>query len=623
MLSKAYFGIGVAGALLLSCGASGNRAAGKRVIVLGIDGMDPAFLERHWSALPNLDRMRRQGEFLRLATTTPPQSPVAWSSFITGLDPGGHGVYDFVHRDPDTMSPYSAMSRTVGGGRRLGIGPYLLPLTEGRAESLRQGTPFWKTLGDHGIPTVLIRMPTNFPPVDCDGLALAGMGTPDLRGSFGAFSYFTDQERHRPGEVPGGEIFRVQLRDGAATLKLPGPANSLRKDNAPTFAPIDVYVDGEHAAARFQVGDRMVVLNEGEWSEWLPVRFPLISGLADAPGMVRIYAQQLREGFSVYVSPVNIDPAEPALPISDPPSYSRELARATGRFYTQGIAQDTAALRQGIFARDEYLTQSREVSLQILKLLRFELERFREGLLFFHFFGVDQNSHILWGLDERKLLETYRLVDETLGWVLERAAGATVLIVSDHGFARFDRAVHVNAWLREAGLLVLKPEADGKQEASLEDIDWSRTKAYALGLNGIYVNQQFRERDGIVAEGEETEAVLREVRDGLLGLRDPANGQPVVHSLVEPRQQFSGDQMADAPDLITGYYPGYRGSWQTALGAIPHVVIEDNRDQWRGDHCIAAEFVPGVYLANRRTGIVQPRLQDLGAHILAEFGIRE
>lgn len=237
--------------------------------------------------------------------------------------------------------------------------------------------------------------------------------------------------------------------------------------------------------------------------------------------MIRIYAQQLREGFSVYVSRVNIDPAEPALPISDPPSYSRELARATGRFYTQGVAQDTAALRQGIFARDEYLTQSGEVSLQILKLLRFELERFREGLLFFHFFGVDQNSHILWGLDERKLLETYQLVDETLGWVLECAAGATVLIVSDHGFARFDRAVHVNAWLREAGLLVLKPEADDKQEASLEDIDWSRTKAYALGLNGIYVNQQFRERDGIVAEGEETEAVLREVRDGLLVLAAP------------------------------------------------------------------------------------------------------
>lgn len=622
MCPKALLSLLAAG-LIVSCHSSSDGSTGKRVIVLGIDGMDPGFLERHWDALPNLDKMRRQGEFLRLATTTPPQSPVAWSSFITGLDPGGHGIYDFVHRDPDTMTPYSAMSRTAEGGRRLGIGPYLLPLTPGRAESLRQGTAFWKTLGDHGIPATVIRMPTNFPPVDCDGLSLAGMGTPDLRGTFGSFSYFTDQERYRPGEVPGGEIFRVEVRDGTVTLKLPGPANSLRKDNAPTFAPIDVYVDAEHGAARFHAGDRVVVLKEGEWSEWLPVRFALISGLADAAGMVRIYAQQLRDGFSVYVSPVNIDPVEPALPISDPPSYSRELAQATGRFYTQGIAQDTAALRQGVFTRDEYLRQSREVSLQMLKLLRFELERFREGVLFFHFFGVDQNSHILWGLDEPKLLETYRLVDETLAWVLERAAEATVLIVSDHGFARFDRAVHLNAWLREAGLLALKPEAEQKEEAGIEDIDWSRTKAYAVGLNGIYVNQQFREREGVVAEGEETEAVLREVRDGLLALRDPANGQPVVHSVVEARQQFSGGHLADAPDLIAGYYPGYRSSWQTALGAVPRVVIEENRDEWRGDHCIAAEFVPGVYLANRRTGIVQPRLQDLGGHILAEFGIRE
>src|SRR5690606_8244503 len=137
----------------------------------------------------------------------------------------------------------------------------------------------------------------------------------------------------------------------------------------------------------------------------------------------------------------------------------------------------------------------------------------------------------------------------------------------------------------------LKPGAEDKDEAAVEDIDWSRTKAYAFGINGIYVNQQFRERDGIVAEGEETELVLNQVREGLLALRDPENGQPVVHNFVEPRREYSEDNLASAPDLIVGYHAGFRGSWQTALGATPRVLIEDNRDEWRGDHCIAADFV--------------------------------
>lgn len=614
----------LAAALLVSCNARNEASASaKQIIVLGIDGMDPGFLERHWDALPHLNRMRQEGDFRRLETTNPPQSPVAWSSFLTGLDPGGHGIYDFVHRDPDTMTPYSAMSRTTGGGRRLGIGPYLLPLTSGHADSLRHGTVFWKTLGDHGIPATILRMPTNFPPAETEGRSLAGMGTPDLRGTFGTFSYFTDDDRFTPGTVPGGEIFRVQLRDGTVRLRLPGPANSLRKDNAATFVPIVVHVDREHAVARFDLGGRQAVLKEGEWSRWIPVRFSLVRGLADAPGMVRIYAQSLKDSFRVYISPVNIDPAEPALPLSDPSSYSTELSHQVGRFYTQGIAQDTAALRQGILTRAEYLYQSRDVSLQMLKLLRFEVRRFHSGLLFFHFFGVDQNSHILWGLDEDELLKTYRLVDETLGWVRQQAPKATVMVISDHGFARFDRAVHLNSWLRDAGLLTLKPGSEQKKQAEVEDIDWFRTKAYALGINGVYVNQQFRERDGTVAEGEETAAVIQQIREGLLTLRDPANGEPVVHSLVEPRRDFSGDSLDSAPDLIVGYYPGYRGSWQTALGSTPKALIEDNRDEWRGDHCIAAEFVPGVYLTNRPTGIRHPRLQDLGAQILAEFGIQE
>lgn len=605
---------------LSSCASRPVPATGQRLIVLGIDGMDPGFLERHWDKLPALDRLRREGEFHRLATTTPPQSPVAWSSFVTGRDPGGHGIYDFVHRDPETMSPYSAMSQTSAGGRTLGIGPYLLPLTGGRVESLRQGEAFWEILADQGIPVTVIRMPTNFPPVDCEGFSLAGMGTPDLLGTFGTFAFFTDHARHEPGVVPGGEIFRAAVDGGRAILRLPGPANSLRKDQAPTFLDLAVHVDPEHQVARFDIDGRQIVLREGEWSAWIPVRFPLMPALAGASGIIRIYAKELHPNFSVYISPVNVDPADPALPIAEPPAYSRELAAAVGPFYTQGIAQDTAALRQGIFTREEYLLQSRQVSDEMLKLLHYEMNRFRAGLLFFHFFGVDQNSHILWGRDDAELLKTYQLVDETVAWVVDQAPDAEVMIVSDHGFSTFDRAFHLNSWLRDEGFLALDGEAGGKNEPGIEHIDWSRTRAYAIGINGLYVNQQFRERDGIVAEGEETQTVLAEIRKRLLAVRDPDNGKPVVHSLVEPRREFSGDMLDRAPDLIVGYYPGYRGSWQTALGATPRRLVEDNNDEWRGDHCIAAEFVPGVLLCNRRTGRADPRLQNLGAEILAKFG---
>ena len=175
----------------------------KQMIVLGIDGMDPKFLERHWSSLPHLDRLAQDGDFRRLATTTPPQSPVAWSTFITGMDPGGHGIFDFIHRNPATLLPFSSMSQTTEGGFSVPLGPYVLPLTSGEVVALRKGEPFWQSLSEHHVPVAVIRMPTNFPPVHCDdGVSLAGMGTPDLRGTFGTFTFITSDPKQKTHKVP-------------------------------------------------------------------------------------------------------------------------------------------------------------------------------------------------------------------------------------------------------------------------------------------------------------------------------------------------------------------------------------------------------------------------------------
>ena len=620
---KSFAGCLLAAVMLagFACHRGTPQAASKKVIVLGIDGMDPGFLERHWPALPNLDRLRRQGDFRRLGTTIPPQSPVAWSTFITGRDPGGHGIFDFVHRDPATIRPFSSMGETVESHRTLSLGPYALPLSSGEVRSFRKGTAFWQVLSEHGVPATILRMPTNFPPVRCECQELAGMGTPDMQGTFGTFTFYTDDPAQSDRDVPGGRIVRVALNGRDVILPIEGPVNSLRKDRRHTSASLVVHVDRDARAARFELGDDRIILREGEWSDWLRVKFPLIPAVKSVSGILRIFAKQLAPRLEIYVSPINIDPASPEVPISVPSAYSRELANAIGPFYTQGIAEDTAALRQGAFELKDYLAQSHLVTQEQIAMLRYSLEHFQGGLFFQHFLGIDQNSHMLWGRYEQELLETYRIIDREAGRVMERDPDATIVVMSDHGFAAFDRALHLNTWLMREGFLTLDDPANAGPEELFAHVDWSRTQAYALGLNGLYLNLQGRERHGIVSPGLQAELTLRVIARRLRDYRDPQSDRPVVTDVYAPNEVYHGEALALAPDLIVGYGPGYRCSWQSALGAVPAETIEDNKDAWIGDHCIAARHVPGVLLANRRILLDDPRLADLTVTLLNQFAV--
>ena len=594
---------------LPACNHPASRAHGKAVIVLGVDGMDPNFVERHWSALPNLRRLRELGGLTRLATTTPPQSPVAWATFITGTDPAEHGIFDFVHRDPSTMQPVSSMAETIEPAHQLAIGPYLLPLSKARVRSFRSGRTFWEILAEHGVPVTMIRMPTNYPPVERAGRALAGMGTPDLEGTFGTFTYYTDDPSEPGGAVPGGRIVPVAVVGHRVALPIDGPANSLRRDHRPVRLEMVADVEPDAPAARFKIGQQQFILKQGEWSQWIRVRFPLLGRLAGVAGMFRLYARELHPGIRIYRSPLNVDPADPALPISAPESYGRELARRIGPFYTQGIEEDTAALRQGVLDLDQYLEQSRLVAEEHTALLRDSLDRFREGLLFFYFSTIDRDSHMLWGQHETELLRTYETVDQDIGRVLDRAGDATVIVMSDHGFAAFNRGVNLNTWLWREGFL-----ARGGPSTS---IDWKRTRAYAMGLNALYLNLTGREEHGIVAAGAERDRTLGELARRLREFRDPETGELAiadVRAVGKSASEF-------APDLIVGYAPGYRASWETALGDVPADAIRINTDAWIGDHCIAAAAVPGVLLGNRRPRISDPQLKDLTVTILKEFGV--
>ncbi|HLJ14118.1 MAG TPA: alkaline phosphatase family protein [Bryobacteraceae bacterium] len=600
----------------VACRSPHSQTHAKKVIVLGIDGMDPNFVERHWGALPNLDRLRTQGDFKRLRTTTPPQSPVAWSTFITGMDPVSHGIFDFVHRDPAALQLFSSLSQTEPSRFTLSFGSYSIPLSKAHVTTLRKGKAFWELLDSDGIPVTVIRIPANYPPIEA-GEELAGMGTPDLRGTLGTFTFYTDDPEEISRPVSGGRIVKLSAFGNHVVLRVEGPPNSLRKGQP--FASVDlvVDVDPQQPLARLAVQDSLAIVRQGEWSGWLPAEFPLVRGLASATGMFRVYAKQFHPNFELYVSPVNLDPRAPELPISAPAAYSRDIAGALGPFYTQGIAEDTSALRQGVLDLQQFLAQSHLVFEDERKLLRYALRHYQGGLLFVYFSAIDQNSHVLWGQHEAELLQSYEQVDSAIGEVMREQSDADLIVMSDHGFSTFDRAVNLNTYLWKRGFLALLGPPDSQAEG-LANIDWSRTQAYALGLNGLYLNLAGRDKYGIVTPGAESQAVLARIGQQLLSWRDSENGRPVVEGVYPLHAARQNAEVA--PDMIVGYSPGYRASWETALGAVPGDLLYDNVDAWIADHCINAADVPGVLFSSRKIRSTNPELKDLTVSILHLFG---
>lgn len=588
-----------------------------KMIVLGVDGMDPTFVERHWDALPNLHRLSKEGVFTRLKTTAPPQSPVAWSTFITGMTPDAHGIYDFVHRDPETLAPFSSMNETTEPRYTITFGNWRLPITSPRIISRRKGTAFWKLLSDAGVPVTVIRMPTNYPPVAA-GRAVAGMGTPDLRGTQGTFSFYTDDPEELSRSTAGGRIEKVQLEQGHTVLRIEGPPNSFRKDASYTAIDVAIDVDPSEPYARFVTGETAMILRAGEWSDWMAADFPMLPHTVSARGMFRIFVRQLHPRFEVYVSPVNVDPIKPVLPVSQPASFTAEIAKATGRFSTLGIPEDTAALRHGVFTLPQFLAQAGLVLEDERKMLHTALASFNGGFLFFYLSSIDQHSHMLWGRHEAELLAVYRAVDELVAEIRRSQPSAELIVMSDHGFATYDRSVHLNRWLSNRGFLALHEAA--AQEASLADADWKSTEAYAIGLNGLYLNLKGREKNGVVAGAERRQALIETLREQLLAFRDPSTGAPVVNTVDATKPSTANGSVA--PDLIVGYSAGYRGSWETALGSVPRDEIAPNADAWIGDHCIDPAAVPGVLFTTRKVAGTATRLQDVTASILLRFHVR-
>jgi predicted AlkP superfamily phosphohydrolase/phosphomutase len=630
-------------ALALGCarGNGGGSAPEKRVIILGFDGLDYGFTKQlmEEGQLPNFSRVAKEGAFGPLETAIPPQSPVAWSNFITGMDSGGHGIFDFLHRDPQTMIPAFSMSKVSAGGTTLKIGKYQFPLSGGSIELLRRGRAFWEVLENHGIETTVIRMPANFPPSGTATRELSGMGTPDLRGGYGEFSFYTSKLFAFAGEdIAGGDVYEVDIYDDVIQAKLYGPDNPFLIEAEKLTSDFTVYLDPVDPVAKILAGSEEVVLRAGEWSGWVPVEFSMIP-TQTLGGMVRFYLRSVRPDFELYASPIQVDPMAPALPISSPEDYATELAKAGGRFYVQGMPEDTKSKESGVLTTEEFLAQAHIAGKEFADQFPYIFDHFEDGLLFFYLGNVDQVSHVMWkvldpghptydpevdpkhaGLIE----ELYQSLDGIVGEALSRlSADDTLIIMSDHGFASWRRSFHLNAWLRDKGYLAVKDPNKENDPGIFSNVDWEHTRAYNVGINGLYINLTGREKNGIVPE-EKRQALIDEISAALLAEIDPKTGGPVV-TKVYPRDETYHDrgEIEIGPDIIVGTAKGTRISGHSALGAVGKEALTDNLDEWSGDHEMDHETVPGILLTNRPLKRPAARLQDLAQSVLAEFGVDE
>jgi predicted AlkP superfamily phosphohydrolase/phosphomutase len=612
-----------------------GKAQVKRVVIVGFDGMDPELANRFMSEgkLPNLARLRDNGTFRSLRTTFPAISPVAWSTFQTGVNPGKHNIYDFLARDLKNYLPYLSSAQISEPKRHLRIGKYSIPLGKPEIKGLRRGTPFWHWLGKAGVFCSVIRVPVTFPPEKFPGVLLSGMCVPDLKGSQGTFCFCTT--RASGGEFREGGVRIPIERNGTGFHSyIPGPENPLGTGSE-LRSNFKLLPDMKRGQARIEIDSETFTIKVGQYSEWIPLKFKAGMGFT-ARGICRFYLKEISPEVEVYVTPVNIDPGRPDLPISHPVTYSIYLAKLFGPYATLGLAEDTWALNEEVLDDQAFLAQCYGNHEDRERMFFDALEKTPQGLCACVFDTTDRVQHMFWryldkdhpavrdvpqGQKPHVIQELYDRMDSLIGRVLQQIDDHTLLlIISDHGFKSFNRCMNLNAWLHQNGYLVLK---EGKSESGdwFEDVDWPRTRAYTMGLNGLYINVKGREREGIVEAGAESEALKEELRGKLDGLVDPASGKVGITGMFDCDAVYAGPYVDNAPDLIVGYGEGFRASWDSVMGKVTTAIFEDNLKAWSGDHCVDPRLVPGVLFSNRKIAIEKPAIVDVAPTVMKLFGL--
>jgi predicted AlkP superfamily phosphohydrolase/phosphomutase len=606
----------------------------KRLIIVGFDGQDPALTDRfiRQGLLPNFARLAELGCYSRLKTTFPSVSPVAWSSFSTGTQPGKHSIFDFLDRDRRTYLPLLSSVRMTRAERFFRVGPFQIPREKPGIALLRRSRPFWSILGEYGIWSTVLRVPVTFPPDRFHGAELSAMCVPDLLGSQGTFLLFTTRAADTDFDE-GGVRVAIHLKNDRAQTAIKGPDNLFRVGTPPLEILLAIHLDRSQNRARLEFGDTIVSLDTGCLSDWIKLKFRAAPGV-NVYGMSRWMVTEMADHFSLYMSPISIDPEHPAMPVSHPVYYSSYLAKRIGPFSTLGLAEDTWALNEGVIDEKTFLQQTYDIDAERQAMFSVALDTLREGVLACVFDATDRVQHMFWRYLEADgtgghatsphcdaIADLYQSNDRFVGSLLDRLGPDDVLmVISDHGFSSFRRGINLNSWLMAEGYLKLKPGADGASEW-LRDVDWTATRAYAMGLTGLFLNLKGRESEGIVASGAEADALKDEIVQKLAGLRDPDNDTIAIVDVFQATRIYSGPYVEAAPDLLLGYNAGYRASWDGAKGIVRGPVFTTNTKAWSGDHCIDPRLVPGVLFSNRKISVSQPALIDIAPTALHLFGV--
>jgi len=675
-----------------------------KLVILGFDGADAEMASRWMDAgeLPNLAKLRDQGTFAPLLPTVPSQTPVSWSTFSTGLNPGRHSIFDFLLRDTKTYRPdFAAVEETtvpflwgdrngmvvgLAGGIALllvaflvlkllrvrtglaavvalvlgavaggGLGyaaTELLPIQRPEAVSRQQGETFWEMLGAAGKRVRVTRVPVTFPPESFPhGELLSGLGVPDLSFRIGKPFYFTSELFFQPRA--GGEfsIEVVELIDnqGQIETKIKGPPNKLFPEGEKYIEiPMTLTVSEDRSSLGIDVSGQHLDMAPGEWSDWVEFVFPF-NPVVKLHGIGRFRLLSLEPDVRLYLSPIQFDPENlpPILDITAPADYVHDLTHEVGRFKTQGWAIDTWSITEGTIDEKVFLEDVDHTVSKSEEMLDVSLQQADDWDVLVHYFEfTDRVQHVMfrfidpqhplydaaeaakWG---GSILDAYKRMDAIVGHTLESVPeGTVVMVVSDHGFAPWRWAVNYNTWLAQNGYLVLKGE--GPERANLEDlfdqgeffvnVDWSRTRAYAMGLGDIYVNLAGREGQGIVQPGDEYRALLAELKEKLEGYVHEETGEhPVAHVFTRDEAYGTYDPQL-IPDLFISNSRGYRVGWQDSLGIVAKQFIEPNADVWSGDHCsVYPPLVKGIFFANRHFDAVDPYMADVPATVLAMYGV--
>jgi predicted AlkP superfamily phosphohydrolase/phosphomutase len=625
-------------AFLLACskppegppGSETPPAKAPKVVILGFDGVDPDRVQEMWGQgkLPHLKELATQGSFRRLGTTDPPQSPVAWASFATGMRPGKHGVFDFIARDPQTYLP--RMGAVEYRGAQFGRTGELIAGVTGR--NLRRGEAFWQTLSREGIRVEVLNVPYSWPPEPvANGSVASGLGVPDLRPTNSTSTVFSTDFSTPPPSHGGVRTVAVTWNGTQAQADLEGPrgADGRRARVALSFDSLAPATTGGKPRLEIGLNNQRVVVTEGDWSSWNKVRFNLGTKGA-VTGRVRFFLGEASESrLHLYASALGADPEEPFVVLSHPSDYACELERRAGPYNTVGWEEDTSALNAELLPDRAFLDDLMTTMNQREQMTLAALEGTPPDLLISVWTGTDRASHMFWRLEDPEsprydstlaetlsgaISMTYERMDEIVGAVRARLSKETLLFVlSDHGFHGFERGVHVNRWLVDQGYLTLRPGG-----MSLADADWKSTQAYALGTGQIYLNLQGRERLGTVPFGPPRESLLAEIKTGLLALKD-GERSPVA-AVTEGTSIYVGGAAANAPDLLVSFSPGYQASWATRLGGAPEGLFEENSKKWSGGHASSlASETEGIFFSSQAHEVGDPSIEDIGPSLLQLF----